>query len=102
MYSHVIFMGAEKETKRQRYLNIFVLVGRYEDSKTVVDIIDRISREYGCGYEMNTSFLGNILYIKVFCSEITSFDDIRSRVDEEFTKYINTISWYKIEAIEIR
>ncbi|MEM1525481.1 MAG: hypothetical protein QW775_00915 [Ignisphaera sp.] len=90
-----------EESKRQRYINVFVLVGRENDVNSVVKVIEGICLEYGCSYELKKGFLGNLLYIKIHCQQVY-LEDVRKKVDYALNSFSDKISWMKSEVIDVK
>ncbi|MEM1644359.1 MAG: hypothetical protein QXL96_00585 [Ignisphaera sp.] len=89
------------DSKRQRYINVFVLVGREDDINLVIKIVEDICFEYGCRYDLKRSFLGNLFYIRIYCQQI-SLEDIKKKVDYALNKFVDKISWMKSEIIDVK
>lgn len=94
-------LTGREESKRQRYINVFVLVGREDDANSVVKVIESICLEHGCSYELKRSFLGNLLYIKIRCQQ-AFLEDVRKKVDYALNNFSDKISWMKSEVIDVK
>lgn len=91
----------QEESKRQRYINVFILVGREDDINLVMKAVEDVCLEYGCRYDLKRSFLGNLFYIKIYCQQI-SLEDIKKKVDYILNKFVDKISWMKSEIINVK
>lgn len=88
-------------SKRQRYINVFLLLGKDTDIDIVGQVIGRICQEYQCEHDIKKSFLSNFYYVKVSCTNAL-LEEVKDRVDVELSRYGDKISWMKSEVIEVR
>lgn len=87
--------------KRQKYINLFILLRRNEDIKIVDSIISSICQDYGCSYVVKKSFLSNLFYIRIWGRE-DFLNEIKNRIDLELGKQDYILSWTKSELIEVK
>lgn len=89
------------EIRRQRYVNLFVLLSKNEDLDTIINILNSVCQERPCKYTIRKSFLDNFIYIRIYCDDFP-LSELRNRIYFELSKYSNVISWFKTETIEVR
>lgn len=95
------FAQGMEESKRLRYLNLFVLLGREEDLNIVVKAVENIVKEHECKYDIKKSFLGNFYYIRIYCY-FMQLEELQNKVELELRKFEDVISWMKTEVIEVK
>lgn len=93
--------GGHMSLKRQRYVNVFLLLGKDEDMNMISQVLEEICQEYECEHSIRKSFLGNFYYVKVICSKAL-LEEVKSKIDVEFSRYSNIISWMKSEVVEVK
>ena len=88
--------------KRQKYINLFVLVGRKEDINIVTEMLNSVCKNDECVYSVSSSsVLDNLFYIRIQCRR-ESLDELRNKIALNLNKFDVKISWYKIEVIEVK
>ncbi|MEM4502403.1 MAG: hypothetical protein QXV42_03005 [Ignisphaera sp.] len=87
--------------KREKYINIFVLLRESENLKDLIRIIDSICIPKLCKYDIKKSFIDNFIYIKVY-SVASPLKDFKQEVEKALEKLKDYISWMKVEVIEVK
>lgn len=89
------------EMKRQRYVNLFMLIGKNSDLDKIINLINSLCQNYKCNYVIRRSFLDNFIYVKISCDNIP-LEEVKNTLELELGKYSDILSWVKLDIIEVR
>ncbi|MEM1541328.1 MAG: hypothetical protein QW101_02215 [Ignisphaera sp.] len=90
-----------KNVKKEKYINIFVLLKESERLNDLVRLIDSFCIPELCKYDIKKSFIDNFIYIKIYNGDIP-LKDFKQDVEKALERLKDYISWMKVEVIEVR
>ncbi|HID80401.1 MAG TPA: hypothetical protein EYP48_01640 [Ignisphaera sp.] len=91
--------------KRQRYLNLFIILRNEGTLKEVLSKLDSVftSKGVNCHIEVKRSLIiPNFMYIRIVPQETVNLKDLKDCVDKCLNDVSKNVVWFKVEIIEVK
>jgi len=91
--------------KRQRYLNLFIILRNEGTLKEILSKLDSVftSKGVNCHIEVKRSLIiPNFMYIRIVPQETVNLKDLKDCVDKCLNDVSKNVVWFKVEIIEVK
>lgn len=91
------------KNSRTQYINVFLLCADASIIKALSDAINKLCMDNTCTYSIiQSKVVDKFFYIKVQPLAMEDLENIRKLLSLLMNEHRDSVSWYKIEVVEIR